>query len=157
MEGRIKLKSNCGVPGLDRPDSRLCMMGLNANNVIPHGDTIAGLKYIGRRFVADCARAEPAEEAAVPRRLGMQMLARAANRQGDRSVRRRSSSPAMCPTVLGRVETRVAILIGPAILGAILWLITGNEGYRRSSASTADRRRARHASTRRSSSGSRRG
>ena len=24
-------KSNCGVPGLDQPDSRLCMMGLTAN------------------------------------------------------------------------------------------------------------------------------
>jgi hypothetical protein len=56
--GRIKLRSNCGIPGLDREDSRLCMMGINANNVIPHGDTIAGLKYIGRRFVSDCARAE---------------------------------------------------------------------------------------------------
>jgi hypothetical protein len=56
--GRIKLRSNCGVPRLDRSDSRLCMMGINANTVIPHGDTIAGLKYIGRRFVADCARAE---------------------------------------------------------------------------------------------------
>jgi hypothetical protein len=35
----------------------------------------------------------------------------------------------MCPTVLGRVQTRVAILIGPAILGAILWLITGRSGF----------------------------
>jgi hypothetical protein len=34
------------------------MMGLLANVVIPHADTIAGLKYIARRFVADCARAE---------------------------------------------------------------------------------------------------
>jgi hypothetical protein len=57
-DGRMKLQSNCGVPGLDRPESRLCCMGLIANNVIPHGDTIAGLTYIGRRFVADCARAE---------------------------------------------------------------------------------------------------
>jgi hypothetical protein len=57
-DGRLKLLSNCGVPGLDRADSRLCMMGLAANAVVPHGDTIAGLKYIGRRFVADCARAE---------------------------------------------------------------------------------------------------
>ena len=57
-EGRILLRSNCGVPGLDRPDSRLCMMGIHANTVIPHGDTIAGLKYVARRFVADCARAE---------------------------------------------------------------------------------------------------
>jgi hypothetical protein len=56
--GRMKLLTNCGVPGLDRDDSRLAMMGIFANTVIPHGDTIAGLKYIGRRFVADCMRAE---------------------------------------------------------------------------------------------------
>ena len=35
----------------------------------------------------------------------------------------------MCPTVLGRVQTRVAILVGPAILAAILWLVTGDEGW----------------------------
>jgi hypothetical protein len=57
-DGRLVLRSNCGVPGLDRPDSRLCVMGLLANTVIPHGDTIAGLKYIARRFVADCSAAE---------------------------------------------------------------------------------------------------
>jgi hypothetical protein len=57
-EERIKLRSNCGVPKLDLAQSRIAMMGLLANSVIPHGDTIAGLKYIGRRFVADCARAE---------------------------------------------------------------------------------------------------
>jgi hypothetical protein len=56
--GRIKLQSNCGVPGLDRPDSRCGLMGIHANAVITHGDTIAGLKYIGRRFAADCYRAE---------------------------------------------------------------------------------------------------
>jgi hypothetical protein len=56
--GRLKLKTNCGVPNLDLPQSRLGMMGIFANTVVTHGDTIAGLKYIGRRFVADCARAE---------------------------------------------------------------------------------------------------
>ena len=35
----------------------------------------------------------------------------------------------MCPTVLGRVQTRVAILTGPFLLGALLSLVFGNEGY----------------------------
>ena len=72
-EGRVKLQTNCGVPGLDRPDSRLCMMGLTANSVIPHGDTIAGLKYIGRRFVADVARAENLKRRPFGARLRMQV------------------------------------------------------------------------------------
>ncbi|HEX4186649.1 MAG TPA: hypothetical protein VHY83_02010 [Solirubrobacteraceae bacterium] len=72
VEGRIKLQTNCGVPALDRPDSRLCCMGLIANNVIPHGDTIAGLKYIGRRFVSDCARAEQLRKRSFPSRLALQ-------------------------------------------------------------------------------------
>ena len=72
VEGRLKLQTNCGVPGLDRPDSRLFCMGLIANNVIPHGDTIAGLKFIGRRFVADCARAERLRKRPFPSRLALQ-------------------------------------------------------------------------------------
>jgi uncharacterized metal-binding protein len=35
----------------------------------------------------------------------------------------------MCPTPVGRVHTRVAILTLPALLGAILWLITGREDW----------------------------
>jgi hypothetical protein len=73
IDGRLQLQTNCGVPGLDRPDSRLCCMGLIANNVIPHGDTIAGLKFIARRFVADCARAESLKKRRFHSRLGMQV------------------------------------------------------------------------------------
>ncbi len=86
--GRIKLKTNCGVPGLDRPESRLCMMGINANNVIPHGDTIAGLKYIGRRFVADCARAERLRRRPFASRLALQASLARKTAKAIRSVRR---------------------------------------------------------------------
>ncbi len=71
--GRIKLQTNCGVPGLDRPESRLCVMGLIANSVIPHGDTIAGLKFIARRFVTDVARAERLRRRPLISRLGLQV------------------------------------------------------------------------------------
>jgi hypothetical protein len=72
-DGRMKLQSNCGVPGLDRPDSRCGVMGIHANAVVTHGDTIAGLKYIGRRFVADCFEAEQPRERRFPSRLAMQL------------------------------------------------------------------------------------
>jgi hypothetical protein len=76
---RIRLKSNCGIPPLDRSDSRLCMMGMNASSVVPNGDTIAGLKYIARRFVADVCSAEGIRHRSFPSRLALQMsLARAA-------------------------------------------------------------------------------
>jgi hypothetical protein len=72
VNGKMRLQTNCGVPGLDRPESRLCCNGLIANNVIPHGDTIAGLKFIARRFVADCARAERLKKRPFPSRLAVQ-------------------------------------------------------------------------------------
>jgi hypothetical protein len=70
---RIRIKTNCGIPPLDREDSRLCLIGLNANTVVPNGDTIAGLKYISRRFVGDVARAEGLTYRSLPGRLAMQM------------------------------------------------------------------------------------
>jgi hypothetical protein len=73
VDGRLKLQTNCGVPGLDRADSRLCCMGLIANNIIPHGDTIAGLKFIARRYVADVARAEKLRKRSFLSRLNMQV------------------------------------------------------------------------------------
>jgi hypothetical protein len=72
VEGRLRLQTNCGIPGLDLPESRLCCMGLIANNVIPHGDTIAGLKFISRRFVSDCARAEKLKRRSFPSRMSLQ-------------------------------------------------------------------------------------
>jgi hypothetical protein len=48
-------------------------MGIHANTVITHGDTIAGLKYIGRRFVADCFEAEKPKPRRFPSRLAMQL------------------------------------------------------------------------------------
>jgi hypothetical protein len=81
---RIKLKSNCGVPPLDRPDSRLAAMGLISNTVVPNADTIAGLKYEARRFVGDCFRAEGLKMRPFPSRFSMQMrLAR----QSVKSIR----------------------------------------------------------------------
>jgi hypothetical protein len=70
---RIRLKTNCGVPPLDRPDSRLCTMGLISNTVVPNADTIAGLKYEARRFVGDCARAENLNYRSFPSKLKMQL------------------------------------------------------------------------------------
>ena len=79
---RIRIKTNCGIPPLDRDDSRLCLIGLNANTVVPNGDTIAGLKYISRRFVGDVARAEKLSHRSLAGRLAMQMrLARRTARE----------------------------------------------------------------------------
>jgi hypothetical protein len=86
--GRIHLRTNCGIPRLDRPESRLAMMGINANTVVPHGDTIAGLKYIGRRFVTDVARAEGLRTRSFPSRIAMQLSLASKTATAIRSVRR---------------------------------------------------------------------
>jgi hypothetical protein len=70
---RIRLKTNCGVPPLDRPDSRLCLNGLLANTVVPNGDTIAGTKYVSRRFVGDVVHAERLRRRSLPSRFAMQL------------------------------------------------------------------------------------
>ena len=64
------------------------MMGLTANTVIPHGDTIAGLKYIGRRFVGDFYGADPPKKRPFPSRLGMQLSLARETAQAIRTVRR---------------------------------------------------------------------
>lgn len=87
-EGRLKLRTNCGIPGLDMAVSRLCMMGIFANTVIPHGDTIAGLKYIGRRFAVDCARAERVRQRSFFARLGMQLSLAGESARAMKTVRR---------------------------------------------------------------------
>jgi hypothetical protein len=88
QEGRLLLRANCGVPVLDRPDSRLCMMGIHANPVVPNGDTIAGLKYVARRFVADCARAERLAYRPFPARLRLQLSLASSAAGAIRRVRR---------------------------------------------------------------------
>jgi hypothetical protein len=85
---RIRLKTNCGVPPLDRPDSRLAMMGINANTVVPNGDTIAGLKYIARRFVGDCVRAERIRQRSFPSRFAMQLRLAGATSRALKQVRK---------------------------------------------------------------------
>ncbi|HEX6117197.1 MAG TPA: hypothetical protein VFY99_08855 [Solirubrobacterales bacterium] len=85
---RIRLKTNCGVPPLDRDDSRLAMMGINANTVVPNGDTIAGLKYIARRFVGDCVRAEGLRQRSFPSRFSMQLKLAGATSKALKQVRK---------------------------------------------------------------------
>jgi hypothetical protein len=64
------------------------MMGLTANNVIPHGDTIAGLKYIGRRFVTDCARAERLRQRSFAGRVRLQLALGSDTADALRRIRR---------------------------------------------------------------------
>jgi hypothetical protein len=87
---RIKLKTNCGVPPLDRPESRLAAMGLISNTVVPNADTIAGLKYQARRFVGDCARAERLRERPFPSRLSLQV---SLARQSAKAIRQIRKTP----------------------------------------------------------------
>jgi hypothetical protein len=60
-------------------------MGIHANAVITHGDTIAGLKYVGRRFVADCFEIEKPKHRRFPSRLAMQL---SLARETARTIRR---------------------------------------------------------------------
>ncbi len=86
--GRLRLTMSCGLPGLDAPDSRICMNGIYANPVVPNGDTIAGLKYIARRFVADCVRAERLRPRRFLQRFRMQRSLAGATAQAIRQARR---------------------------------------------------------------------
>jgi hypothetical protein len=84
----IRLKTNCGIPPLDIDESRLCMMGIYASTVVPNGDTIAGLKYIARRFVGDVARWERPRGRSTAGRLGLQLRLARATVRALRQVRK---------------------------------------------------------------------
>ena len=100
------------MPPLDREDSRLCAMGLIANTVVPNGDTIAGLKFIARRFVGDCARAENIKGRSFPSRLGMQLslatqTVKALRQiQQDGAARLEGEHQPCARQPLGRIHTR---------------------------------------------------
>jgi hypothetical protein len=85
---KMRLKTNCGVPPLDRPDSRLAAMGLISNTVVPNADTIAGLKYEARRFVGDCARAEHLKLRPFPSRLSLQLSLARQSAKAIRQIRK---------------------------------------------------------------------
>jgi hypothetical protein len=85
---RIRLKSNCGIPPLDRPDSRLAAMGLISNTVVPNADTIHGLKYEARRIVGDCFRAEGIKSRPFPSRFTMQMKLARQSSKAIRQIRK---------------------------------------------------------------------
>jgi hypothetical protein len=63
-------------------------MGINANTIVTNGDTIAGLKYIARRFVGDCVRAESLKVRSFPGRLRLQMQLSNRAAQSIRQVRK---------------------------------------------------------------------
>jgi hypothetical protein len=86
---RSRLVSRAGRPPTDRGEAQCATVSLPllANNVIPHGDTIAGLKYVGRRFVSDCARAERLRRRPFASRLAMQLRLAGQSAAVMRSVR----------------------------------------------------------------------
>ena len=128
---RIMLKTNCGVPPLDRDESRLCMMGLNANTIVPERRHDRRAQVHRPPVRGRCVAGGGAEAARRSRsRLGMQVgLARKTARALREVQKTGQITLAMCPTPIGRVHTRVASLTLPAILGLILWLITGREDW----------------------------
>jgi len=85
---RIKLKSNCGIPPLDRPDSHLQAMGLISNTVVPNADTIHGLKYEARRIVGDVFRAEQIKQRPFPSRFALQMKLARQTAKSIRQIRK---------------------------------------------------------------------
>ncbi len=87
--------------------------------MVPNGDTIAGLKYIARRFVGDCVRAEQLRERPFPSRLRMQLGLARRTVEGPAQIRKSGAAGVdqMCPTPIGRIHTRVAIIVIPALLG----------------------------------------
>jgi hypothetical protein len=64
------------------------MMGMNASSVVPNGNTIAGRKYIARRFVGDVQCAERTRRREAAGRLALQLKLAHATTAALRDIRR---------------------------------------------------------------------
>ena len=130
---RIRLKPNCGIPPLDRPDSRLRAMGLSRTRSCRTPTRSPASSTRRRRFVGDCFRAEGIKGRSFPSRLEMQMSPGQRDRQGD------PSAPEDRAARVGRENSYYVPhphrpdphahgnhLLGPALLGLILSLVTGH-------------------------------
>lgn len=88
---------------------------------MPNADAIAGTKYIARRFVCDVARAERLRRRSIPGRFALQpRLAGRTSRALRHILQEPAALLAVCPTVLGRIHTRVAMITLPALLALVL-------------------------------------